>query len=100
LSTTPDSEKIGQRTEGKTMERQRTSDLQTFILFAGIATAALAWAAIRWPSGLSLFGFESPYSVLQPFQTGFMLAPGRKTTLRSGLLQDLSSVRAPALPLS
>jgi hypothetical protein len=100
-----------------------------------IAVVALSWGAMRWPRGLSLFGFESPYwdlgllpilsalllvpirfrssgkrfltgfevcgvaatiayslscmrpakwsivSVLLPFQTGYLLAPGRRTTL-------------------
>jgi hypothetical protein len=121
------------------MDRPRATNVPTFVLCAGIATAALAWAAIRWPSGRSLFGFESAYwdlgllpalaasalaayrlksatgpqkrfligflscgliaavaytascsraarwspvSVLQPFQTGFMLAPGMRTSWR------------------
>jgi hypothetical protein len=121
------------------MERLRATNVPTIALCAVSATAALVWAAIRWPSGLSLFGFESAYwdlgllpalaafalaayrlksaigprrrflvgflccgliaaaaytascsraarwspvSMLQPFQTGFMLAPGMRTSWR------------------
>ena len=111
--------------------------MPTIVSFAVFAACGLVWAAIRWPSGRSLFGFESPYwdlgllaalvaltftvyrlrsatgsprrfligflicglaatavyigsctrparwnpvSMLQPFQTGFMLATGMGTS--------------------
>lgn len=117
--------------------RRRITELPKFGRYAAIPAGFAAWAALRWPWGLSLFGFESPYwdlgllpivtalmlgaicikgtdgarrrfligfvvcgfvaavayvvscsrparwslvSVLQPFQTGFMLAPEMRTT--------------------
>jgi hypothetical protein len=43
------------------MERWRVNGLPKVVLFGAVATAALSWAAMRWPRGLSFFGFESPY---------------------------------------
>lgn len=142
------------------MDRTRPHDSPATALGVAIAAAAVvAWAAIRWTAGLSMFGFESPYwdlgllpiltallaaalrlktatgrwrrflvgvlvcglstaavyaacctfpapwnpaSVLQPFQTGYMLAQG-KTTWRAlgawGVFVDTTIlVLIPVLP--
>ena len=58
--------------------RWRINNLSTIVLYAVMAIGTLLWAAVRWPRGLSLFGFESPFWDLGLLPLLIMLALGHQ----------------------